>query len=86
MAHPFVLSYFTHPSVTFTIDHVDYVTDNGNLVATAIGFAVLANGHSIKMKGVDLFHFENDVIKEIWLFSERIDEEGHFRTALKQGC
>ncbi|WP_314791188.1 nuclear transport factor 2 family protein [Tannerella forsythia] len=44
---------------TFAIDQVDYVTDNGNLVAAAIAFAVSANGHSIEMKGVDLFSFEN---------------------------
>ncbi|EGV29870.1 hypothetical protein HMPREF9431_01848 [Segatella oulorum F0390] len=71
---------------TFAIDQVDYVTDNGDLVTAAIGFAVSANGHSIEMKGVDLFRFENGLIKEVWLFPERIDEEDRFWTALAQGC
>lgn len=70
---------------TFAIDQVDYVTENGDLVVAAIGFAVSANGHSMEMKGVDLFRFENDLIKEVWLFSERIDEEDRFWTALAQG-
>ena len=51
----------------------------------AIGFAVSASGHSMEMKGVDLFRFENGLIKEVWLFSERIDEEDRFWTALAQG-
>lgn len=70
---------------TFAIDQVDYVTENGDLVVAAIGFAVSANGHSMEMKGVDLFRFKNDLIKEVWLFSERIDEEDRFWTALAQG-
>ena len=37
------------------------------------------------MKGVDLFRFEDGLIKEIWLFSEQIDEEDRFWTALAQG-
>lgn len=45
----------------------------------------LASWHSMEMKGVDLFRFENDLIKEVWLFSERIDEEDRFWTALAQG-
>lgn len=69
---------------TFAIDQVDYVTENDDLVAAAIGFAVSANGHSIEMKGVNLFRFENGLIKEVWLFSERIDEEDRFWTALAQ--
>jgi len=70
---------------TFAIDQVDYVTENGDLVVAAIGFAVSANGHSMEMRGVDLFRFDNDLIKEVWLFSERIDEEDRFWTALAQG-
>lgn len=70
---------------TFAIDQVDYVTGNGDLVVAAIGFAVSANGHSMEMRGVDLFRFDNDLIKEVWLFSERIDEEDRFWTALAQG-
>ncbi|MGP1460299.1 MAG: nuclear transport factor 2 family protein [Bacteroides sp.] len=70
---------------TFAIDQVDYLTENGDLVAASIGFAVSANGYSMEMKGIDLFRFENDLIKEVWLFSERIDEEDRFWTALVQG-
>ncbi len=70
---------------TFAIDQVDYVTENGDLVAAAIGFAVSASGYSMEMKGVDLFRFENGLIKEVWLFSERIDEEDRFWTTLAQG-
>ena len=40
---------------TFAIDQVDYVTDNSNLVAAAIGFVVSANGLSMGMRGIDLF-------------------------------
>ena len=70
---------------TFAIDQVDYVTKNGDWVVASVGFAVSANGHSMEIKGVDLFRFENDLIKEVWLFSERIDEEDRFWTALAQG-
>lgn len=69
---------------TFAIDQVDYVTENGNLVVASVGFAVSANGHSIEMKGVDLFRFENGLIKEVWLFSERIDEEECFWISLSK--
>ena len=70
---------------TFAIDQVDYVTNNGDLVVASVGFAVSANRLSMEMKGVDLFRFENELIKEVWLFSERIDEEDRFWTALTQG-
>lgn len=40
---------------TFAIDQVDYLTENGDLVAASIGFAVAANGYSMEMKGIDLF-------------------------------
>ena len=69
----------------FAIDQVDYVTENGDLVVAAVAFAVSASGYSMEMKGVDLFRFENGLIKEVWLFSERIDEEDRFWTALAQG-
>ena len=70
---------------TFAIDQVDYITENGDLVVAAVGFAVSTNGRSMQMKGVDLFRFEDGLIKEIWLFSEQIDEEDRFWTALAQG-
>lgn len=70
---------------TFAVDQVDYITENGDLVVAAVGFAVSTNGRSMQMKGVDLFRFEDGLIKEIWLFSEQIDEEDRFWTALAQG-
>lgn len=70
---------------TFAIDQVDYVTENGDLVVAAVAFAVPASGYSMEMKGVDLFRFEDGLIKEVWLFSERIDEEDRVWTALAQG-
>ena len=70
---------------TFAIDQVDYITENGDLVVAAVGFAVPTNVRSMQMKGVDLFRFEDGPIKEIWLFSEQIDEEDRFWTALAQG-
>lgn len=70
---------------TFAINQVDYVTENGDLVVAAVAFAASAGGCSIEMKGVDLFRFEDGLIKEVWLFSERIDEEDGFWTALAQG-
>ena len=70
---------------TFAITQVDYVTENGDLVVAAVAFAASASGCSIEMKGVDLFRFEDGLIKEVWLFSERIDEEDGFWTALAQG-
>ena len=70
---------------TFAINQVDYVTENGDLVVAAVAFAASAGGCSIEMKGVDLFRFEDGLIKEVWLFSERIDEEDSFWTPLAQG-
>ncbi len=70
---------------TFAINQVDYVTENGDLVVAAVAFAASASGSSIEMKGVDLFRFEDGLIKEVWLFSERIDEEDSFWTPLAQG-
>lgn len=70
---------------TFAIDQVDYVTENGDLVVATVAFAVSASGYSMEMKGVDLFCFEDGLIKEVWLFSEQIDEEDRFWTAIAQG-
>ena len=63
---------------TFAIDHVDYLADNGELVTAAIHFKAEKNGQSLAMKGVDLLRIEGDVIKEVWLFSEKIEEEDTF--------
>ena len=36
------------------------------------------------MRGIDVYRVEDDKIQEVWLFSERIDEEDAFWTeALK---
>ena len=70
---------------TFAIDQVDYVTENGDLVVASIAFAVSASGLAMEMRGTDLFRFEEGLIREVWLFSERIDEEDRFWTALAQG-
>ena len=69
---------------TFAIDQVDYVTENGDLVVASIAFAVSASGLAMEMRGTDLFRFEEGLIREVWLFSERIDEEDRFWTALAQ--
>lgn len=69
---------------TFAIDQVGYITENGDLVAAAIGFGATANGLSMKMKGIDLFRFEGDLIREVWLFSEHGEEEDRFWATLAQ--
>ena len=63
---------------TFAIDHIEYITDNGNLVVASIHFKAEKDGEELAMKGVDLFRIENDKIKEVWLFSEEIDQEDLF--------
>ena len=34
----------------------------------------------MRMRGIDLYRIENDKIQEVWLFSERIEEEDAFWT------
>lgn len=69
---------------TFAIDQIDYITENDPLVAAAVAFEVFAFDKSMRMRGIDLYRVENDKIQEVWLFSERIDEEDAFWTkALK---
>lgn len=63
---------------------VDYLTDNGVMVVASIHFALEKNGASMAMRGVDLLRLEDGLIKEVWLFSERIEEEDAFWTALAQ--
>jgi ketosteroid isomerase-like protein len=67
---------------TFAIDNIEYVTDNGDLVVASIGFKGEKGDKFISMKGVDLLRIEGNVIKEVWLFSERIDEEDSFWTSV----
>nr|WP_315221818.1 nuclear transport factor 2 family protein [uncultured Flavobacterium sp.] len=65
---------------TFAIDHVDYITENGQFVAASINFKAEKGTKSISMKGMDLLLIEGGKIKEVWLFSERINEEDDFWT------
>lgn len=69
---------------TFAIDAVDYITENNNLVIASIHFKATSAHHSISMKGIDLFRIEAGKIQEIWLFSEDIEEEDKFWTALAE--
>ena len=63
---------------TFSIDNIEYTTNNGNLVAASIHFKAEKEGEVLSMKGVDLLRIEDSKIKEVWLFSERIEEEDKF--------
>lgn len=63
---------------TFAIDNIDYITDNGKLVVASIHFKAEKGGKKLSMKGVDLLRIEDNKIKEVWLFSEKIDEEDAF--------
>jgi len=63
---------------TFSIDEVSYVTDNGALVAADIHFKATKGNQSMAMKGIDLLRIENDLIQEVWLFSEDIAAEDAF--------
>lgn len=63
---------------TFAIDLIEYISDNGNLVAASIHFKAEKENKALSMKGIDLLRIEDDKIKEVWLFSERIDDEDAF--------
>lgn len=63
---------------TFAINKIDYLTDNGDLVTAAIHFKAEKGEYKLAMKGIDLLRIENEKIKEVWLFSEVIDEEDTF--------
>jgi len=63
---------------TFTIDHIEYITDNGNLVTASINFKAEKENKKLSMKGIDLLKIEEGKIKEVWLFSEKIEEEDQF--------
>lgn len=67
---------------TFKIDELNYITENGDLVVASLHFSVEKNGETIGMNGVDLFRIENGIIAEVWLFSERIDDEDALWTSL----
>jgi len=69
---------------TFAIDQIDYITENDPLIAAAVAFEVFAFDKSMRMRGIDVYRVEDYKIQEVWLFSERIDEEDAFWTeALK---
>ncbi|MDW9379530.1 nuclear transport factor 2 family protein [Chryseobacterium sp. JV558] len=63
---------------TFAIDTIEYLTDNRDLVSASIHFKAEKNDQSIAMKGMDLLRMENGQIKEVWLFSEHIEDEDAF--------
>ncbi|WP_156309228.1 nuclear transport factor 2 family protein [Sphingobacterium endophyticum] len=63
---------------TFAIDALKYIAVNGDLVAATIHFKAEKNDRSSAMDGIDLFRIENEKIKEVWLFSEKIEEEDEF--------
>lgn len=63
---------------TFAIDVIEYTADNGDLVAASIHFKAERGNEILSMKGVDLLRIENGKIKEVWLFSEKIDDEDAF--------
>ena len=63
---------------------VDYLADNGAMVVASLSFALERNGVSMAMRGVDLLRLEDGLIREVWLFSERIEEEDRFWTTLVQ--
>ena len=63
---------------TFAIDNIEYTTDNGNLVAASIHFKAEKEDKVLSMNGIDLLRIEDDKIKEVWLFSERIEDEDTF--------
>lgn len=67
---------------TFAIDSIEYTTDNGNLVAASIHFKAEKEGKVLSMNGIDVLRIEDDKIKEVWLFSERIEEEDAFWNSL----
>lgn len=65
---------------TFEIDQVVYISENGQLIAASINFKAVKDGKYISMKGIDLLLIEEEKIKEVWLFSEKIEEEDYFWT------
>ncbi|MCL1668311.1 nuclear transport factor 2 family protein [Elizabethkingia ursingii] len=63
---------------TFAIDTIDYLTDNGSFVAASIHFSAEKGDQKLSMKGIDLLRVEDNIIKEVWLFSEEIEAEDDF--------
>jgi len=63
---------------TFAIDRIDYITENNDLVTAAIHFKAEKGDERLDMKGVDLLRIQNNLIQEVWLFSEQISLEDNF--------
>lgn len=63
---------------TFAIDELEYIADNGDFVSAAIHFKAKHGNKILSMKGIDLVKVEDDKIKEVWLFSEKIEDEDDF--------
>ncbi|RZK02881.1 MAG: nuclear transport factor 2 family protein, partial [Flavobacterium sp.] len=63
---------------TFAIDHIENLTENGELVAANIHFKAEKANQSMAMKGIDLLRLVDGKIEEVWLFSEDIDAEDTF--------
>jgi len=67
---------------TFAIDHIDFLSENEDLVVVSIHFIASANGLNLSMNGVDVLKVKDEKIIEVWLFSESITEEDNFWTVL----
>ncbi|MGE8512831.1 MAG: nuclear transport factor 2 family protein [Chryseobacterium culicis] len=63
---------------TFAIDHIEYITENKGLVVASLHFKAEKGNKMLSMKGVDLIRVENEVITEVWLFSESVTTEDTF--------
>lgn len=63
---------------TFAVDKVDYMTENGDMVVAAVHFKAEKDKKNLSMKGIDLLRIEDEKIKEVWLFSEKIEDEDEF--------
>lgn len=66
---------------TFVIDEIEYLSSNADLVSAAIHFKAEKGGLQLAMKGMDLLRVEDNKIKEVWLFSEKIVDEDAFWNA-----
>ncbi|WP_332642299.1 nuclear transport factor 2 family protein [Aeromicrobium sp.] len=55
---------------TFTLTKAGPAMVNGQYVAQPVSFAATRDGHEpLDMAGVDVFRIEDDLIKEVWLYS-----------------
>ena len=54
------------------------MTENGDMVVAAVHFKAEKDKKNLSMKGIDLLRIEDEKIKEVWLFSEKIEDEDEF--------